>query len=769
MPVTSPFRLIVMAPKVLVAIAILIGIAVSTIGAAVADPLVFVSRQIPPNGSIYWDVPKDMPGVGPHSRFRVAAPGRLLVREADATIRVLIDGGQPTANSSNLIDVNAPDVSYDGTRIVFAGLPAENYDRNPVNNPGAWRIYTIGANGSGLRQVTFSDQDLDLSQFAGARGGLQAYDDTDPVWLPDGRIVFSSTRWPSYAQYSGVRTTNLYVVNADGSGLHRITAERNGADRPQVDPVTGKIVYARWWRNHRFALNDMTAVPDPAGGYIRKDGLSAKRDVEIDGSGAYADYLWRNVWNPATINPDGTELKAWGGSFLQTGDGGSGHVYGGGFSPSGELFANFFPMMNMTEASGFGGIRRYSRGPEAYSAVIGITEVSQKYVSPSNPTSYGISPGSYASDASPLSNGTFVISWASGVDQDYGLYQINSDGSGRTLVYDNRGTSELRPRVLRPRPRPPVLQDTVAQVASLLPPPANGPYDQDGTFTFDALNIYANAPVDTDIVSAPAVGSVATIRFFLDHQRTSPGSYPNLDWPILLEEKPVNADGSVRASAPANLPLFEQLRTTSGTVPVTRGPNGASGAGHVAGMNFGRPGTTARCVGCHIGHTMIPVPDNPADAVWTNLAPGAQVSVSSSRADDGSRWLTDRRVKRAVPGQVWSSSPDLSGRGQWIQLVFPVAVRVRAVRLYAPSLAGAAQSTLEISESIVRLLDDVHGDERASRHTGVVSPSGTDIAFDDVVARVVRVEFSQLKGRFYGASVAALNEIEVIGRGEPRR
>ena len=37
-------------------------------------PIVFVSRQIPANGSIYWDVPKDMPGVGPHSRFKVAAP-----------------------------------------------------------------------------------------------------------------------------------------------------------------------------------------------------------------------------------------------------------------------------------------------------------------------------------------------------------------------------------------------------------------------------------------------------------------------------------------------------------------------------------------------------------------------------------------------------------------------------------------------------------------------------------------------------------------------
>ena len=766
----SPFRLIGATRKAGLKLALLVALpgalAVNGAGPRIRDPLVFVSRQIPPSGSIYWDVPRDMPGVGPHSRFRVAAPGRLLVREVDGTIRVLIDGRDPES-SLNLIDVNAPDVSYDGTRIVFAGLPAGTYNRGPVTNPGAWRIYTISADGRELRQVTRSDQQLDLSQFGGASGGLQDYDDTDPAWLPDGRIVFSSTRWPSYAQYSGVRTTNLYVVNADGTGLHRITAERNGADRPQIDPITGKIVYARWWRNHRFALNDLTIVGDPAGGFVQKDGLSAKRDVEMDGSPGYADYLWRNVWNAATINPDGTELKAWGGSFLQTGDGNTGHVYGGGFSASGQLFANFFPMMNMTEASGFGGIRRYSRGPEPYAPIIGITQVSQTYVHPSNPTSYGIAPGFYASDATPLSDGTLVISWTATVDQDYGLVQINPDGSGLAPVYDNKGTSELRARVLRPRPLPPVLRDTVSQVASLLPPPAGGPYDADGTFTFNALNVYANAPVDTDIVNAPAVGSAATIRFFIDHQRTSPGSYPNLDWPILLDEERVNADGSVRASAPANVPLFEQLRTTARTVPLTHGPNGDLGAGHVAGMNFGPTGATATCVGCHIGHTMIPIPANPADAAWTNLAPGAHITVSSSRTDDAPRWLNDRRVKKAQPGQVWSSNPALPGRGQWIQLEFPAPIRVRTVRLYSPAPAGDAQSTLEISEAVVRLLDDEHGLERANRRTGALSSSGTDIAFDDIVTRIVRVEFTQLKGKFYGAAVAALNEIEVIARGEP--
>ena len=141
------------------------------------------------------------------------------------------------------------------------------------------------------------------------------------------------TRWPSYAQYSGVRTSNLYVVNANGSGLHRITAERNGADRPLIDPLTGKIVYARWWRNHRFALDGMSTVADPNGGYRQHIGLSADRNNQVGGP----DNLWRNTWHAATINPDGTGLAQWGGVHHKSD---ATHVYGGAFTPEGDLVAN---------------------------------------------------------------------------------------------------------------------------------------------------------------------------------------------------------------------------------------------------------------------------------------------------------------------------------------------------------------------------------------------------------------------------------------------
>ncbi len=725
-------------------------------------PIVFVSRQIPANGSIYWDVPKDMPGVGPHSRFEVAAPGKLIIREPGGQLRVLVDGSAPAPASLSLIDVNAPDVAYDGKTIVFAGLPAGGYKLGAQAN-GSWRIYAIGVDGTGLRQITFSDQSLNMTQFGPAGAGLTDYADTDPAWLPDGRIVLSSTRWPSYAQYSGARTSNLYIVNADGSALHRITSERNGADRPLVDPLTGKIVYARWWRNHRFALNDMATVPDGNGGYLQKDGLSSDRTKQIDDSGTYADWLWRNAWQAATINPDGTGLAMWGGTMR---DEEANHVYGGTFTPGGDLIANFFPMYNMVEAGGFGGLRRYHRGPGTYTPILGITNLKGTYAHPTAPTSFGIFKGAYAADPDVLPDDQLVISWAPDVNQDYGLYIVNTNGSGLTKLYDNPGTSELRARVVRARPLPPIVADTITQVPNLLPPTAAGPYNGDGTFTFDALNVYANAPVDADIVSAPPVGSATTLRFFIDQQRSSTGSFPAQDWPILLGEKAVSPAGAiVESQAPANVPLFEQLRSTDGTVPLTGGPI-PNGAAHVAGLNYGRPGAVVRCVGCHAGHTMIAVPLDPNQALFSNLAPGAQVSVSSSRDPNYNIGLIDRRVLKGEIWRYWTSAQDQTS-GQWVKLTFPVPVTVRLVRLYNPRQGDQANSSLHVNAATVKLYSDAAGTaEVASKTAGALSVAGTDVSFADLQARVVLVQIDSVSGTFYGMRVASLAEIEVIARGE---
>lgn len=732
--------------------------------------LVFVSRQINNGGSIYYAPPKDMPGIGPHSRFDAAAPGKLVVREGDGTFRVLIDGTNPSPSSRFLVDVNGPDVSYDARTIVFSGLPnASRNSRQGVEGyAGAWRLYVINVDGTGLRQLTQDEPDRAASLASrNLPMGLSLYDDGDPIWLPSGDIAFSSTRWPGYGHYSGVRMSNLYTIRADGSGLRRITGERNGADRPSVDPITGKIVYARWWRNHRFPVNSMATITDPAGGYRQKDGITADRS-SADPS---AEKMFRNAWQIASINPDGTDLSMWSGVGRAEA---ANHAYGGSFDASGNFYANFFPMYNMTEAGGFGGIRKYRRGPNGYTPILGVTDVDgdqTHYVAPNSFGIYKIGAGEhwgeyYASEPAVLPDGRLVVSLAKDTGQDYGLYLINADGTGVTPLYDLAGTSELRARPIVARPLPPVLASAVGPAPSLTPPSATGTYDQDGVFSFEALNVYFNAPVDTDIVSAPTVGSAATIRFFIDHQRQSAGSFPNLDWPTVLGERTVTPAGAVTdPAAPAGVSLFEQLRDRSYRVPATGGPY-PDGSAHVAGMNFGAAGSHARCVGCHAGHTQIPVPVTQEDIEFTNLAPGASVSVSSTRDANYDGGLIDRRVLKGAIWRYWTSSPGRAN-GEWVVLGFGVPVTVKAVVLYNPRTGEEANSTVQVNQATVYICADVAcGTIIASKRVSNVSVGGTRVDFPKPVGRAVRVIFDDVTGTFYGARSASLAEIEVIARGE---
>ena len=659
--------------------------------------------------------------------------------------------------------------AYDARTIVFAGLPNGTYsnaDRNVGAHPGAWRIYTINVDGTGLRQVTFTPPPLDLSQFDFDSDFNQA-DDTDPNWLPDGRIVFSSTRWPAVAQYRDPRTTNLYVVNADGSHLHRITAERNGADRPLVDPQTGKILYSRWWMNGHPASDNMTTLTDPVyGGYLLHLGLAT------DDSGRYTaaeraslgpayDKVNRNLWISAAVNPDGTNATLWNGGFDS--DPLMNTLYGGSFDEAGHVYSSLFPLENLAEVAGFGGVRYHRRGitgrNQPPSPVLGVTAFlpALPLVFPNLERVYQ---SEYAAEPEVVpGTNLLVVSIAPDYRQDYGLYLLTRDGRSRQLLVDNPGTTELRARLVRPRALPPVLPDQptlVGETASLLPPRADGPYDIDGTFTFDALNVYFNAPVDTNIVSAPPIGSAGSIRFYADFIKDSPTTNSRYNWPSLLRELPVAADGSVlEPNAPANIPLFEQLRTPQAAgyrVPVTNPPNTSdfqSGAAHVAGMNFGRPGTTARCVGCHMGHTLIPVPATAEAARWTNLSPGATPTASSG---SGVGRLIDRRARTEATFEHWRSQ---SATGQWVQLTFPVSVAVRTVRLY-----GASEVSTVGNATVQLYADPAATVGVAQAASGAVADGGTNVAFADVPARAVRVWFSQVSG-----TQASLAEIEVIAAG----
>ena len=110
------------------------------------------------------------------------------------------------------------EVSWDGQRVIFA--------HRGQDNPW-WHIYQINADGTGLRQLTDGP-----------------YHDVGPAYLPDGRIIFSSTRHGVRDEYHGYPCTALHVMNADGSDIHAIAVNIGRDNEPTLLP-DGRIAFSR--------------------------------------------------------------------------------------------------------------------------------------------------------------------------------------------------------------------------------------------------------------------------------------------------------------------------------------------------------------------------------------------------------------------------------------------------------------------------------------------------------------------------------------------
>jgi Tol biopolymer transport system component len=96
-----------------------------------------------------------------------------------------------------------PALSPDGTRIAFA--------RND-------EIFVMGIEGAGLRRVTRCVQP-------------SCVEDEFPAWSPDGHEI-------AFSRSEG-QTKHIYVVNTDGTGLHRLTIGRVWDVEPTWQPLPG--------------------------------------------------------------------------------------------------------------------------------------------------------------------------------------------------------------------------------------------------------------------------------------------------------------------------------------------------------------------------------------------------------------------------------------------------------------------------------------------------------------------------------------------------
>lgn len=159
-------------------------------------------------------------------------------------------------------DVSDPEVSYDGSRIVFS-LRCPTTNTSTIGGvaacTGRWNVweYTMSGGsltGGTLRRITASEN----------------ADDVDPAYLPAGRgFVFSSNRQTTSSQrltlgqryaaldeYERERVLNLHTMNVDGGDIRQISFNTSHDRNPVLRP-NGDIMFARWEHfadRNRFAI-----------------------------------------------------------------------------------------------------------------------------------------------------------------------------------------------------------------------------------------------------------------------------------------------------------------------------------------------------------------------------------------------------------------------------------------------------------------------------------------------------------------------------------
>ena len=149
-----------------------------------------------------YDTPA--PAVSGHRLYALvpAVPG--------GTPRLLVDAGRGL--------VASPTCTYDGQEIIFAMAPeGEKFIH----------LYRIGADGSGLAALTSGP-----------------WHDYDPAVLPDGRIVFASTRIGCREEYHANAARSLFTLSPDRGEIRPLTYHIVADSEPEVT-AGGRIVFVR--------------------------------------------------------------------------------------------------------------------------------------------------------------------------------------------------------------------------------------------------------------------------------------------------------------------------------------------------------------------------------------------------------------------------------------------------------------------------------------------------------------------------------------------
>ena len=446
-----------------------------------------------------------------------------------------------------------PEVSFDGRRVLFAYCPVKSDPKNRIQHPDRfYNLYEISADGSGLRQLTKGP-----------------FDDFSPRRLPDGRIVFISTRRGGFHRCGRgpCPVYTLTVANDDGSDPRTISFH----ETHEWDPAVlhdGRVLYTRW------DYVDRSAVFYQQLWSVRPDG----GNVRI--------FYGNNTFNPVGV----WEARPVPGSRRVMATAAAHHAITAGsiiLLDINKGIDGMDPIARLTPDALFPESEApVSRSPRGRSGHWSTGALGKRPVPPEAQRW----PGHCYRSAYPLSEEFFLAAYSFDAlvgepernpINMFGLYLVDRFGN-KELLYRDLNIGSLWPAPLRPRRRP-------EKVPSIL---ERGP-GRGGTFLLQ--NVYQGWP----LLPKEKITHLRIVQVL-------PKSTPHMDQPPVgapraapgkqvLGTVPVERDGSACFGAPSGVALaFQALDTQGRAVQIMRS------------LTYLQPGETLSCIGCHEYRTMAP-------------------------------------------------------------------------------------------------------------------------------------------------------------------
>ncbi|MFC1806068.1 hypothetical protein ACFL09_03715, partial [Planctomycetota bacterium] len=458
--------------------------------------------------------------------------------DGKAEVECISEGTFPNGTFSR------PDLSFDGRRIVFGhaperkgGKPAMDYGHirretaplfaeHKVGYCQAFQVWEMGLDGRSPkpRQLTQGPNE-----------------NSDPIYLPDGRIAFMSHRYGGLVQCGDWALAYcVYTMQPDGSGVRKITMAKDG----EWDPVLladGSIGFTRWEYVMKFwsPIQMLWRVrPDGANPHI------------IYGSDLSRRYAYPLNYAVARQVPGTSKLACIGSAHHNTGAG---------------------PVCTVDLRLG----RDIAQGLRRVTPVRFVETPDKR---PSN---------GWYDHPYPLSDGYFLVSYSFSANErasrSYGIYLLDACG-GKELIYRDRELSALFPMPIRPRRRPVEVASTIHPPGGSQPPGGSPDFGE-----FLILNVHEGLPESVR-------GQARYLRVVEANERhvhTNPyavqvGPDSGFETKAVLGTVPVEADGSARFRMPADTSVF--FTVLDGKFQALHTMRAATDV---------RAGERTACIGCH--------------------------------------------------------------------------------------------------------------------------------------------------------------------------